>query len=131
MQVVGRGLRRDLHALLPGFGELRGKRVPANANALNRLFARQPAGFTQAIDVNRRGFCTGGARQLQNATTQQAWVLRQCVNFLSVNRDCGEIVARSLDLNLFPEIDSQSDVEGDRTRLREFYSLGEFDEARR
>src|SRR2546426_5112453 len=58
MQVVGRGLGCDLHALLPRFGKLRRKRVGADANALNRLFARQPAGFTQAIDVNRRGSCT-------------------------------------------------------------------------
>ena len=92
---------------------------------------RQSSGFTQAIDVNRRGSRTGGTRQLQNATIQLARVLRQRVDFLSVDRDCGEIVARSLDLNLFSEIDSQSDVECDRMRRREFYPLGEFDEARR
>ena len=91
---------------------------------------RQSSGFTQAIDINRGGSFTGRARQLQNATAQLARVLRQCVDFLSVDRDCGEIVTRSLDLKLFSEIDSQSDVECNRTRRREFYALGEFGEAR-
>ena len=92
---------------------------------------RQSSGFTEAIDINRGGSGAGRARQLQNAATQLAWVLRQRVDFLSIKRDCGEIVARSLDLNLFPEVNSQSDVEGDRTRRREFYFLGEFGEATR